>query len=109
MDDHRTVRPPLACRALVRVASWIAPPHARPAWRAKWDSNLWNWWVLFERGELTGRDSAELIRYSWGALADAFWLRFSREYLRRAGISSLHCSGCAIKLADRCRGGVSIL
>ena len=84
MDDPRTLRPPLSCRALVRAASWIAPPHARSAWRAKWDSNLWSWWILFERGELTGRDSAELMRYSWGALADAFWLRFSREYLRRA-------------------------
>jgi len=83
MDDHRSVRPPLACRALIRLASWVAPPHARAAWRAKWDSNLWGWWILFERGELTGRDSAELMRYSWGALADAFWLRISREYLRR--------------------------
>src|ERR1035441_10033165 len=84
MDEHRRVRPPLACRALVRVASWIAPPHARSAWRAKWDSNLWSWWILFERGELTRRDSAELMRYCWGALVDAFWLRNSREYLRRA-------------------------
>src|ERR1017187_6774650 len=84
MDDHRKVRPPFACRALIRVASWIVPPRARPAWRAKWDSNLWSWWILFERGELTGRDSAELMRYSWGAFVDAFWLRISREYLRRS-------------------------
>jgi hypothetical protein len=84
MDDHRKVRPPWACRALIRAAGWMAPPHARPAWRAKWDASLWSWWVLFERGELTGRDSAELMRYSWGAFADAFWLRVSRQYLRRA-------------------------
>jgi hypothetical protein len=84
MDDHRKVRPPFACRALIRVASWIVPPRARSTWRAKWDSNLWSWWILFERGELTGRDSAELMRYSWGAFVDAFWLRISREYLRRS-------------------------
>lgn len=83
MGDHRSVRPPLACRALIRLAGWVAPPHARSAWRAKWDSNLWSWWILFERGELTGRDSAELKRYGRDALADAFWLRFSRDSLRR--------------------------
>jgi hypothetical protein len=69
---------------LIRLAGWVAPPHARSAWRAKWDSNLWSWWILFERGELTGRDSAELMRYSRDALADAFWLRISRDSLRRA-------------------------
>jgi hypothetical protein len=84
MDDHPTVKPPLACRALVRIASWITPPHARSAWRAKWDSNLWSWWILYERGELTGRDSAQMTRYCWGALVDAFWLRISRDYLRQA-------------------------
>jgi hypothetical protein len=100
MDDHRKVRPPWACRALVRVASWIAPPHARSAWRAKWDSNLWSWWILLERGELTGRDSAELMRYSWGALADAFWLRISRQYVRRAirGPGFVLAAGVAVLL-----------
>ena len=66
------------------MAGRLAPRHARSAWRRKWDSNLWGWWILFERGELTGRDSAELMRYSWGAFLDAFWLRVSRESLRRA-------------------------
>jgi hypothetical protein len=69
---------------LIRLAGWVAPPHARPAWRAKWDSNLWSWWLLFERGELTGRDSVELMRYGRDALVDAFWLRISRDSLRRA-------------------------
>ena len=83
-DDHRSVRPPLACRALIRLAGWVAPPHARSAWCAKWDSHLWNWWILFERGELTGRDSDELMRYGRDALVDAFWLRISRDSMRRA-------------------------
>lgn len=74
----------MACRALIRLAGWVAPPHARSAWRAKWDSNLWSWWILFERGELTGRDSVELMRYGRDALVDAFWLRISRDSLRRA-------------------------
>ncbi|HUP04434.1 MAG TPA: ABC transporter permease, partial [Bryobacteraceae bacterium] len=95
------MRPPLACRALIRLASWIAPLHARSAWRSKWDSNLWNWWILFERGELTSRDSAELMRYSWSAFADAFWLRVSRESLRRAvrGPGFVLLTGCAGALA----------
>ncbi len=76
-------RPPLACRMLIRAASWIAPAHARARWRARWDANLWNWWILFERGELTGRDRAELARHSWGSFVDAFWLRVSREQFRQ--------------------------
>ncbi len=82
MPRRRNVRPPLLCRWLVRVASWIVPPLARPEWRVKWDSNLWNWWILFERGELTFRDQAELLRYSWASLLDALWIRAGREHLR---------------------------
>lgn len=82
MAKQREVRPPLACRMLIRAASWIAPPRARAAWRARWDSNLWNWWILFERGELTGRDRADLARYSRGSFIDAFWLRVSREHVK---------------------------
>jgi hypothetical protein len=76
------MRPPLACRMLIRAASWIAPAGARAAWRARWDANLFNWWMLFERGELTGRGRAGPARYSWGSFVDAFWLRFGREPLK---------------------------
>ncbi len=82
MARERHPRPPIVCRALVRLATFVAPATARAEWRAKWDSNLWNWWILFERGELTARDQARLIAYIWGSLMDAFWLRFSRAHLR---------------------------
>ena len=87
MDDNGRMRPPLACRAVVRAAGWIAPPRARAAWRAKWDANLWNLWILFERGEMSGGPGgvpSQLMRYCWGSFADAFWLRVSREQLRRS-------------------------
>ncbi len=84
MDVTPRLRAPFVCRALVRAASWVAPPRARAAWREKWDSNLWNWWILFERGELSARDRVELTRYCWGSFADAFRLRVSPSQLRHA-------------------------
>ena len=89
MPPSPTIRPPLACRALIRAASWIVPARLRAEWRARWDASLWNWWLLFERGELTGRDRAELMRYSWGSFRDAFWLRISPEQLRHSYRSAL--------------------
>lgn len=83
MENNRKARAPLWGRALVRAASWIAPSRARADWRRRWEANLWNWQVLFERGEITGRDSAQFARYCRRAVAEAFWLRFSRESLRR--------------------------
>jgi hypothetical protein len=84
MERARRLRPPYVCRALVRAASWVAPQRARAAWREKWDSNLWNWWILFERGELSASDHVELTRYCWGSFADAFRLRVSPSQLRHA-------------------------
>ncbi len=108
--EPRALRPPLLCRALVRVASWIAPARARADWRARWDASLWNWWVLFERGELTARDQAELIRYSWGSFRDAFWLRISPEQLRHTVRSAgfiMACAGLAIALLGAATGAFS--
>ena len=84
MTGGGSVRPPWLCRVLVRTASWIVPQQAREEWRARWDSSLWNWWILFERGELTARDRAELIRHSWGSFRDAVWLRITPEHLRHS-------------------------
>lgn len=84
MNSQQPLRAPRVCQALVRVASWIAPAHARSEWRSRWDANLWGWWILYERGELTTRDHADLLRYSWGSFKDAFWLRISRENLKRS-------------------------
>jgi hypothetical protein len=93
---------------LIRAASWIAPARARGRWRARWDANLWNWWILFERGELTGRDRAELVRHSWGSFVDAFWLRVSREQLRhwvRGGGFVLTAAGAALLALAAISGG----
>jgi hypothetical protein len=77
-------QPPLLCRCLIRVASAIVPRRARSEWRATWDADLRNWRVLFDRGELTAGDYAELLRFSWGSFRSAFRLRISPEHLRHA-------------------------
>jgi hypothetical protein len=74
---------PLLCRWLIRLASWIVPARERREWRRRWESELLDWWVLVERGEITLRESARMVRQCWGAFADAFWLRFSRDELDR--------------------------
>jgi len=108
MAKQGEARPPLVCRMLVRAAGRIAPSRARAAWRARWDSNLWNWWILFQRGELTGRDRAGLLRYSWGSFRDAFWLRFSREHCKhlvRGGGFALTAAGAALFALAALTGG----
>lgn len=82
MPDQRGVRPPLACRGLVRMASWIVPRRMRTQWRLRWDSGLRDWWILVQRGELTSRAHPQMVRRCWGAVADAFWLRFSKRQFR---------------------------
>ena len=64
---------PLLCRVLIRVASRIAPRHRRAEWRARWTSELRNWQLLAERGELVDEDGGALCRR---AFADAFGERF---------------------------------
>lgn len=84
MTARRNVQPPLLYRCLVRVASWIVPRRARREWRAKWDSSLWDWLVLLQRGELAGKVHADLLRYVWGSFREALWLRVSPRHLRWA-------------------------
>jgi hypothetical protein len=84
MLTEPVLRPPTLARILVRVASWIVPARARPQWRARWDTALWNWWILFERGELTRRDRIDLISYSWGSFTDALHARISPEQMRHS-------------------------
>ena len=64
---------PMLCRVLIRVASRIAPRHGRAEWRARWTSELRNWQLLAERGELVDQDGGTLCRR---AFADAFGERF---------------------------------
>ncbi len=82
MPDDSSVLPPVPCRVLILLASWIVPRGARSGWRRRWDSGLWNWWILVERGELTNRAYPLLVRHCWAAFGDALWLRFNRQQLR---------------------------
>lgn len=82
MPGMPLIRPPFAARCLVRVASWIVPSRLRNEWREKWDNALWNWWILFERGELTRHDRVELMAFSWGSFTDAVLARMSRAQMR---------------------------
>jgi len=73
-------KPPFAFRALIRMASWLAPGRARRAWHDRWQSGLGDWWILVERGELIGGASAQMALSIRTAFVDAFWLRCNKAY-----------------------------
>ena len=54
----------------------------RNEWRKCWYSRLCSLCILVERGEVAGRDRAELMLLCRDALSNAFWLRFNRAGLR---------------------------
>ncbi|MGC4051818.1 MAG: hypothetical protein QM757_20940 [Paludibaculum sp.] len=84
MSPRAPASPPIVYRILLRLASFLCPAHARPAWRKQWESGLRDWWILAERGELTNEASALAARYCRGAWADALELRFRREQILHA-------------------------
>lgn len=84
MEEHCGIRAPAVCRALILLASWLVPRRARSPWRARWDSSVRDWWILVERGELSGEVGPQIVRHCWGAFPEAFWLRFSKRHLRHA-------------------------
>ena len=67
---------------MVRIAGRLAPPAVRHEFRERWDSRLANFCVLVDRGEVAGRDRAELLLLCRDALSTAFWLRFNRAGYR---------------------------
>jgi hypothetical protein len=83
MPDSGEARPPLAYRCLVRAASWIVPHAVRPQWRARWESNLRNLWVLTERGELPDAALGQAAWLGRHAFAEAFSARLHRADLAR--------------------------
>lgn len=82
MSNHAPV-PPLLCRWWIRGVSWLVPPLARPAWLAEWNSGLDSLWTLIERGEFALDWTPRLAALCREALANAFWLRFTRVDLSR--------------------------
>jgi hypothetical protein len=73
---------PTLCRWWLRIAGRLAPPALREEWRKCWYSRLVNLCILVDRGEVAGRDRAELILLCTDAMSNAFWLRFNRAGLR---------------------------
>jgi hypothetical protein len=71
------------CRCLLRIASRLAPPGARHEFRKLWNSRLCSLRTLVDRGEVAGRDHAEMLLLCRDALFNAFWLRFNRAGLHR--------------------------
>ena len=54
----------------------------RVEWLTAWRSRLQAWWVLSERGEMPSDAAEQGSLLCRCALAEAFWLRFSREHWR---------------------------
>jgi len=82
MPDYGRLRAPVVCRGLIGVASRLVPRRLRSEWRARWDSGVRDWWILTERGELTGEAYGQMVGHCWSAFREAFWLRFSKKQLR---------------------------
>lgn len=74
-------RPPAAAVWLLRLASRLAPRRARGEWHTRWNSRLLSLWFLAERGELLNPRAETLLLFQ-AALAQAFWLRFTRAGVR---------------------------
>jgi hypothetical protein len=83
MSHSDGVPPPTLCRWLLRIAGRLAPPALRHEWCKCWYSRLSNLCILVDRGEVAGRDRAELMLLCRDAVSNAFWLRFNRAGLRR--------------------------
>ena len=67
---------------LLQVAGRLAPLAARREWHLRWSTRLVNLWILVGRGELALNARAETFWLVRAAVADAFWLRFTRAGLR---------------------------
>ena len=67
---------------LLQVTGRLAPPAARREWHSRWSTRLVNLWILVERGELALNARAETFWLVRAAVADAFWLRFTRAGVR---------------------------
>src|ERR1700749_3272714 len=70
----------LCCRAILWLASRLAPARQRAGWLRSWSSQVWHWCrFLEESGQLTRDKKLELARFCWSAFPDAFWRRYDRE------------------------------
>jgi hypothetical protein len=71
------------CRAIVWIASFLAPPAQRAQWRSEQDRKFFHWCqFLAASGRLTSDNRLAIARACWGAFPEAFWLRSDREQFR---------------------------
>ena len=83
MSQDSGSRAPLVCRELLAVAARLAPPRERAVWHTRRSADLESLCTLIARGEFALHGRAHLFRFFLHAFAGAFWLRFSRDELRR--------------------------
>jgi hypothetical protein len=108
--DYR-LRPPAACRWLLRLASLIVPAGARTAWRCRRESGLHSLWILVERGELAGEGPAFLSRFCGDALANAFVIRcggFDLQRWIRGPAFLMTAAAAAVALIAACSHGFAV-
>jgi hypothetical protein len=86
MHSDSTVRPPLACRLLLRVISLIVRKDSRSSWFARREANLRSLWILAMRGEFARGSFSHLAWLCREAVESALLIRrigFSaRRWLR---------------------------
>ncbi|MEO8594142.1 MAG: hypothetical protein ABI759_12550 [Candidatus Solibacter sp.] len=83
MPNADEVAPPGIYRWVLGLAGRLAPPAFRAEFASRWNTRLVNLCILVDRGEVAGREKAEMLLLCGAALSTAFWLRFSRAGLRR--------------------------
>ncbi len=83
MSPDSPSQAPRMCRGLLALAARVAPPRERAAWHAGRSSDLHSLCTLIARGELALHGRAHLCSFFLRTFAAAFWLRFSRDELRR--------------------------
>src|SRR6185295_4156135 len=87
-----------ALLAVIKAASWLAPPSRRREWQRQWRADIWHEWNWLERHPRGVAGPASLAGRTAGALQHAFWLRRIeritqdlrygwRQMLRRPGVT----------------------
>jgi hypothetical protein len=101
-------RAPWFCLWAVKGASWLAPKRDRLSFAAHWEGNIRALCVLAERGEFVRSAAREMADLCRRALAEAFWMRVSREGLRefaRGPMPVFACAAAALAAIGIASGG----
>jgi len=81
MADYHPVPFTVAgCKTIVFLASLLVPRKKRGAWRREWFGEIWHWcYFLSETNRLNAETKLEVVKYCWGAFADAAWYRCKHD------------------------------